>query len=88
MLNGEATYINFIDFGLIQSGPEPTIYSTRAEHANPLHPRCGLYIDFNDCDACNTNQVELLTYDNRVDSELLIKLVFTAVTIDVHVFNI
>jgi hypothetical protein len=35
MLSGEATTnTNFIVFGLTRSGLEPTIYSTRGEHAN------------------------------------------------------
>jgi hypothetical protein len=34
MLSGEATYTNFIVFGLTQPGLEPTIYRTRGEHAN------------------------------------------------------
>jgi hypothetical protein len=34
MLTGEATNINFIVFGLIRPGLEPTIYSTQSEHAN------------------------------------------------------
>jgi hypothetical protein len=39
VLSGEATNINFIVFGLTRSGLEPTIYRTRAEHANPLKPK-------------------------------------------------
>ena len=34
MLSREATNINFIVFGLTQSGFEPTIYRTRDEYAN------------------------------------------------------
>ena len=34
MLCGEATHTNFVVFGLTRSGLEPTIYYTRAEHAN------------------------------------------------------
>jgi hypothetical protein len=32
--SGEATNTNFIVFGLIRLGREPTIYRTRDEHAN------------------------------------------------------
>ena len=34
MLSGEATNTNFIVFGLIRPGREPTIYRTRGEHAD------------------------------------------------------
>ena len=34
MLSREATNTNFIVFGLIQPGLEPTIYHTRGEHAD------------------------------------------------------
>jgi hypothetical protein len=34
VLSGEATNTNFIVFGLTRPGHEPTIYSTRGEHAN------------------------------------------------------
>ena len=34
MLSGEATNTNFIVFGLIWPGLEPTIYHTRGEHTN------------------------------------------------------
>ena len=34
MLSKEATNINFIVFGLIRSGFEPTIYLTRDQYAN------------------------------------------------------
>jgi hypothetical protein len=34
VLSEEATNTNFIVFGLTQPGLEPTIYRTRAEHAN------------------------------------------------------
>jgi len=34
MLSGEATYTNFIVFGLTRSGLEPTIYHTQDEHDN------------------------------------------------------
>ena len=33
MLSGEATYTNFIVFGLTRPGPEPSFYCTRGEHA-------------------------------------------------------
>jgi hypothetical protein len=34
VLNGEATNINFIVFGLTRSGLEPKIYHSRGEHAS------------------------------------------------------
>jgi hypothetical protein len=34
VLNGEATHINFLVFGLTRPRLEPTIYRTRGEHAN------------------------------------------------------
>jgi hypothetical protein len=34
VLRGEATNINFIVFGLTQSGLEPTNYCTQGEHAH------------------------------------------------------
>ena len=34
MLSGESVYTNFIVFGLIRSGFEPTISHTRGEYAN------------------------------------------------------
>ena len=34
MLSSEATNTNFIVFGLIRPGLEPTFYRTRGEHAN------------------------------------------------------
>ena len=34
LLSGEATNTNFIVFGVIGSGLEPTIYRTRGEHTN------------------------------------------------------
>ena len=34
VLSGEATNTNFIVYGLIRPGLEPTIYRTRGEHAN------------------------------------------------------
>ena len=34
VVSGEATNTNFIIFGLIRSGLEPTIYRTGGEHAN------------------------------------------------------
>jgi hypothetical protein len=34
MLSREATNTNFIVFGLIRSGLEPTIYCTQGKHAN------------------------------------------------------
>ena len=34
MLSEEATNTNFIVFGLIRPGPEPTIFRTRGEHAD------------------------------------------------------
>ena len=34
LLSGEATYINFIAFGLTRLGLEPTIYRTRGEYSN------------------------------------------------------
>ena len=34
MLSGETTNTNVIVFGLIRPGLDPTIYSTRGEHAN------------------------------------------------------
>ena len=34
MLTGEGTNINFIVFGWIRPGFEPTIYPTQGEHAN------------------------------------------------------
>jgi len=36
----EATDINFIVFGLIWLGPEPTINCNWGEHANPIYHRC------------------------------------------------
>ena len=42
MLSGDATNINFIVFDLTRSGFEPTIYSTRDEHANLDLTRSGL----------------------------------------------
>ena len=38
MLTGEATNTNFIVFGLIRSGLEPTIYGTGVEHVNYITP--------------------------------------------------
>jgi hypothetical protein len=38
MLSGEATNTNFIFFGLIQPGLEPTIFRTRGERA--MYDKC------------------------------------------------
>jgi hypothetical protein len=38
MLSGEARHTNFLVFGLIQPGLEPTIYHTRGEH---ITHQCG-----------------------------------------------
>jgi len=32
VLSGEATYTNFIVFGLTRPGSEPSLYCTRGEH--------------------------------------------------------